>query len=336
MNSSRRPLVVVEDHLYHIGQILDLLRRRQPDLLSQLTVVCLDRPGPDTREAVAEWTASFPEVLIVANVEPTDPERQRALPAAALEHEREYVGMVKDLLAPRGVLVQDIQLETLRFHSADQWWETIYLASSVRGRYAAAAPRCIFMSNKRAFHATFGQDLQDAGFDANDVLNKDELEDTLVPLLFRCLREAFPLELERSDRDRSQWLSADGEEAEALDRDLHVVLWEHRPAKIALTGRAVVDGRVELPEDGHEAATWRALVEAHLSGDRGIPTQQLGARVAPEHALRAEQINAASRHVYRLRARLRDKDRLLNADHHYRLADDLCVGRVRRRPRSPG
>ncbi|MGH1340304.1 MAG: hypothetical protein ACRBN8_02040 [Nannocystales bacterium] len=335
MKLPRRPLVVVEDHLYHIDELLGLLQRQTPGLLSRLTVVCLDRPGPDTQAAVERWAVRFPGVLIVADVAPPDPSRQQALPPEALQREKGYVDMIADLLTPRGVLLQDIQLEPLRFLAADEWWETIYLASNVRGRYGDGRPRCVFMSNKRAFEATFGKKLRNAGFDEDDVLSKDELEHTLSPLLHRCLREAFPLEVERSDVRGDHWLSDTDDDAKDVSEALDLVLWEHRTSKVVLTGDAIAGGRVELSSTSHEATTWRALVEAHLSRTAGIPTHQLGERIAPEHALRAEQSNAASRHMHKLRTRLRDKGTVMTAQHCYRLAEHVRAGRVRRRPRSP-
>ncbi|MCA9711250.1 MAG: hypothetical protein KDK70_35760 [Myxococcales bacterium] len=337
MELPRRPLVVVEDHLYHIDRLLELLHQQQPQLLPRLTVVCLDRRGPDTQAAADRWVAEHADVLVVADVEPSDP-RQRALPAAVLEQGNAYALMVAGLLAPRGVLLQDIQLETLRFVPVDQWWETIYLASTVRGMYADRPPQCIFSSNKRGFHATFGKDLLSVGFDPRDVLHKDELGHTLVPLLVRRLRDAFPLELQVTGEGHGQWLTRDAAEVERLSAELDLVLWEDRAAKLVLRGRGVVTprgGGVELVPDGHEASTWRALVEAHLHGGPGIPTRALGERVAPELALRAEQSTAAARLVYALRRRLRAPDALLTVDHCYRLAEEFVVGRVRLRRRTP-
>src|SRR6202166_3732321 len=65
---AKRPLVVVEDHLYHMTELLDGLGKA-PDLVGQLTVVCLDRPGPDTRRTVAAWLADHPALQVVAAVE---------------------------------------------------------------------------------------------------------------------------------------------------------------------------------------------------------------------------------------------------------------------------
>src|ERR1700724_3540849 len=65
---AKRPLVIVEDHLYHMTELLDGLAKA-PDLVGQLTVVCLDRPGPDTRRTVAAWLAGHPALQVVAAVE---------------------------------------------------------------------------------------------------------------------------------------------------------------------------------------------------------------------------------------------------------------------------
>lgn len=338
----RRPLVVVEDHLYHIDLLLDLLQQHDPSLASRLTVVCLERGGPDTQAAVVRWGQHHPAVQVVADAEPAHPQHHRTLPPAVLDHAPAYARTVAELLAPRGLLVQDIQLQTLRFVPADQWWETIYLANTIRGMYAERPPQCVFVSNKRGFHATFGKDLLSVGFDPRDVLHKDELPTALVPLLRRRLYDAFPLELHEPGASEGSapapaWITRDAAELEALSARLDLVLWEDRAGKLALSGRGLPAPaeRLELPAHGHEAATWRALVQARLDGTPGVPTRAVGERVAPELSLPAEQSNAAARHVYALRRRLRAPDGLLTVDHRYALAPELAVGWVRPRPRAP-
>ncbi len=333
---SRRPVVVVEDHLYHIDRLLELLRQLAPELLPRLAVVCLDRPGPDTAAAVQRWASEYPRVVIMADAAPADPQQQRRLPAAVLHSNTDYARTVAELLAPRGLLVQDIQLETLRFVPVDQWWETIYLANTVRGMYAQRPPECIFLSNKRGFHATFGKDLLAVGFDPRDVLHKDELTETLVPLLRRRLRDAFPLELRVAGEPSREWITRDPVEVELLSARLDLVLWEDRAAKVVLTGRAVASprGRVELSAGVHEAKTWRELVLAAIGETEGVSTRALGQRLAPARALAAEQSNAAARHIYGLRRRLSAPDGLLTVERQYRLGEELTVGWVRPRARA--
>jgi hypothetical protein len=338
MEALRRPLVVVEDHLYHIGQLLDLLHRHAPELLERLTVVCLDRRGPDTDAAVRGWVAKHPHVQIVADIElgPRDNSgRVQSLPAAASSSGPAYARTITELLAPRGLLVQDIQLETLHFLPADQWWESIYLANTVRGMYADRPPQCIFLSNKRGFHATFGKDLLEVGFDPRDVLHKDDLEEGLIPLLHRRLRDAFPLELHVAEQAAVEWLTSDPIELEQLSARLDLVVWDDRAAKLGLSGRCVQGRqmRLDLASDGQEAITWRELVEARVDGRAGISTREIGSRVGPEFSLPAEQSNAAARHIYALRKRLRSPDLLITADHQYALAEELSVGWVQPRPR---
>jgi hypothetical protein len=339
METPRRPLVVVEDHLYHIDRLLGLLHGHAADLLERLTVVCLDRQGPDTQAAVGEWLTKYPHVQIVADIVPEDPslqtDRLQSLPAAALRSGPAYARTITELLAPRGLLVQDIQLETLRFVPADQWWESIYLANTIRGMYADRPPQCIFLSNKRGFHATFGKDLLEVGFDPRDVLHKDEVDDGLVPLLRRRLRDAFPLELHCAGQTSVEWLTADAIEFEQLSQRLDLVVWDDRAAKLGLSGRSVQgrQARLDLASDGHEAVTWRELVAARIEGRLGVSTRELGERIAPEFSLPAEHSNAAARHIYALRKRLRSPDVLITADHHYALAEELRVGLVRPRSR---
>ncbi|HSR96970.1 MAG TPA: hypothetical protein VLM79_07970, partial [Kofleriaceae bacterium] len=50
----RRPLVVVEDHLYHTVELIAELARLRPDLITETCAIVLDRAGPDTDAAVAD------------------------------------------------------------------------------------------------------------------------------------------------------------------------------------------------------------------------------------------------------------------------------------------
>ena len=69
---NRRPMVVVEDHLYHIDRLLELLRERDPALLQRVCVVCLDRAGPDTQAAAERWATDFPQVQFVVDADPAN------------------------------------------------------------------------------------------------------------------------------------------------------------------------------------------------------------------------------------------------------------------------
>ena len=65
---ARRPLVAVEDHVYHISELLRAIQRTSHDLLESLTVVCLDRVGPDTDAAVQDWLNGYPEIQVAARL----------------------------------------------------------------------------------------------------------------------------------------------------------------------------------------------------------------------------------------------------------------------------
>src|SRR5512133_1427446 len=66
---ARRPIVVVEDHLYHVSELLAALAAADPEVAPQLGVVCLERRGPDTERAVAGWLADHPGLAVQAEVE---------------------------------------------------------------------------------------------------------------------------------------------------------------------------------------------------------------------------------------------------------------------------
>ncbi len=261
---AKRPLVVVEDHLYHMTELLDGLGEA-PDLVGQLTVVCLDRPGPDTRRTVATWLADHPELQVVAAVEaPELPAgagrtgdgaagdvaagdgeggdgaagdgaagdgaagRLRPLPAAAFTSASRLCQAVAGALRPGGLLLQDVQLSTLAFIPADRWWESIYLASTVRGMFAERPPACRFVSNKRGYEATFGRDLLDAGFDPRDVIDKAEIARSVVPVVRAFLEGSFPMALRLAAPGRAPWelrVARLESEREEIERAVDLLLW---------------------------------------------------------------------------------------------------------------
>src|SRR6059058_5715120 len=119
---ARRPLVVAEDHLHHVSELLAVLGETDPGLLAQTTVLCLDRPGPDTTRLAAGWLEQYPGLQVaarLAGVEGDVPEplrsRRAALDAAVFESANRFAKALAGLLRPGGLLLQDIQLATLTF-----------------------------------------------------------------------------------------------------------------------------------------------------------------------------------------------------------------------------
>ena len=166
--SERRPLVFVEDHLYHTVDLLTAVREARPRLLDHVAVAVLDRPGPDTDAAVKSCATAFPEVAIVT-------------PSASdIANTASFSKWVGRRMRPGGLLVQDVQLGTLPFIPADRWWESIYLAATIRGMFPDRPPAVRFLSNKRGYGATFGGEMLEAGFDPRDVMEKTDLAGTVT------------------------------------------------------------------------------------------------------------------------------------------------------------
>ena len=341
---ARRPVVVVEDHLHHVGELLRALAAADPGLPAQATVACLDRPGPDTQAAVAGWLAAHPHLQVAAALDgAAPPARARALEPEVFASAQRFARAVAGLLRPGGLLLQDVQLSTLAFVPADRWWESIYLASTVRGMFPAAPPVCWFLSNKRGYEATFGRDLVEAGFNPRDVLDKRDLATVVAPVVRDFLARAFPLVLAvagpGAERPPEAVVAAGpGTAGTAGDLDrpeidsaLDLVLWSAGGPTVDLAGR-LLERRVTLKVGSQEAATWQALVADRFAGGEGVPVLEVGKRVAPEGAGRAEQTNLAARHLHLLRGRLKDSAAVVTERHAYRLAEGLAVGRVE--PRS--
>lgn len=320
----RRPLVFVEDHLYHTGELLDAIARERRELLRDVTVCAIDRQGPDTDATVEDWLSRYPQLQVAAAAPGRD--RLRAIAAADLDSAPAFAKLVAGLLRPGGILVQDVQLSTLAFVPAERWWESIYTAATVRGLFADRPPVVRFLSNKRGYTATFGRDLADAGFDPREVIDKSELAGIGVPAIAGLFDRQCPLVLEaRMDGGRRPWRVGERDHDD-VDSALDLVLWPSSHG-VELGGR-LVDGRIALRGGSHELATWEALVADRLDAGDGVPVLTVGERVGPADAARAELTNVAARHIHTLRGRLRDAGAIVTAKHAYRLSDQLRVGSV--------
>jgi len=327
----RRPLVVAEDHLHHVSELLAVLAAADAGLVAQTTVLCLDRPGPDTTRLAAGWLQTYPGLLVAARFEGVEsdvPEsfrsRRTVLDPAVFESANRFAKALAGLLRPGGLLLQDIQLATLAFIPPDRWWESIYLATTVRGMFAENPPTCRFLSNKRGYEATFGRDLADAGFDPRDVMDKSELRGMVVPVVRSYLDRAFPLALQVPESGET-WVAKTEEDRREVESNLDLVVWQGSSVEI---GGRLLSSRLSCKAGGQEATTWIELVEDRLQGGSGVPVLDVGTRIAPEGAGRAEVTNLAARHIHGLRGRLREGGAIVTAHHAYRLGEGVRVGRV--------
>jgi len=336
---ARRPLVIVEDHLHHVTELLATLAAADPSILAMTTVLCLDRAGPDTTQLAEQWLASYPSLQVAASFGEAGLRdgRSASLDLAVFASASRFCKTAASMLRPGGLLLQDIQLSTLGFIPPDRWWESIYLANTVRGMFSENPPTCRFLSNKRGYEATFGRDLIDAGFNPRDVMDKGELREMVVPVVRSYLDRAFPLVLEivqRGERPPDAAVAGTEQDRREIEAELDLVVWSGDPA-VEIGGRLLAgEGdrrRLAFKAGSQEAATWSELGEDRLRGGDGVPVLAVGERIAPEGAGRAEITNLAARHVHGLRSRLTDGAAIVTAHHAYRLADGLRVGRVSRR-----
>jgi hypothetical protein len=324
---ARRPLVVVEDHLHHVSELLDVLAESEA---SRTTVVCLDRAGPDTTRLAVSWLEAHPGLQVAARLDADVPAplrpRRLALDGAVFEGAHRFCKAVSGLLRPGGLLLQDIQLATLGFIPPDRWWESIYLANTVRGMFAANPPACRFLSNKRGYEATFGRDLLDAGFDPRDVMDKGDLEGIVAPVVRAYLARAFPLVLQVPEAPDAAVAKTE-EDRREIETHLDLAVWHGESVEIG--GSLLAEGkRLSFKAGSQEAVTWMELIADRLAGGEGLPVVEVGNRMAPEGAGRAEITNLAARHIHGLRSRLRDGSGIVTAHHAYRLAEGVRVGRV--------
>jgi hypothetical protein len=327
----RRPVVFVEDHLYHTSEWLAACAASDPDLLSLLTVCAIDRSGPDTEAAITEWLARYPALQVAALTGLTD-DRLRPLGTRDLESVPAFGALLASLLRPGGVLVQDVHLSTLPCVAADRWWQSIFVATHVRGLQADRPPAVRFVSNKRGYAATFGRDLAEAGFDPRDVIDKAEVVSVGVPVLRALVDQRFDcaLSLRRPPQPRRVH-RVSPTDRDAIESALDLVLWPgtEGPGSADLGGR-LVGRRLVLRAGSHETDTWAHLLADGLAGGPGLPVVSVGERVGPASAARAELTNVAARHIHTLRSRLNDGAAIVTSRHAYRLADALAIGQVDR------
>jgi hypothetical protein len=325
----RRPLVFVEDHLHHSSELLAALAAAAPDLLSQATVCSVDRAGPDTSATVAEWVRRHPGLQVAALAD--GGERVAPLAPADLADAAAFARLVARLLRPGGILVQDVQLSGLAFLPADRWWESIYLAATVRGLSPDRPPTVRFISNKRGYAATFGRDLLEAGFDPRDVMDKSALASSVVPTIAALVDRLLPFTLDVAFAGgmRRTFRVADNDaERRDIEATLDLVLWP-TPAGLELGGRLVGGpSRIALRKSGPEADTWTRLIRDRLGGGAGLAVLGVGDRIGPPDANRAELTNLAARHIHTLRSRLSDASAIATVQHTYRLHERTGVGLV--------
>ncbi len=335
-----RPIVVVEDHVYHISKLLAALHQGASSVLDCVTIVCLDRPGSDTDSAISEYLNLYPTIQIAARVSselsntfPND--RLLQLPQKVVINQMEYCGTIAKMIRSGGMLIQDVELEFLEFVPKDRWWETTLLATTIRGIFGERRLQCVFFSNKRGYEATFGADLFAAGHDPRDVLNKNELEKIVVPKMKRFIDDQFPDCLTWRQNADDKWpqsipSSCSDRERKEISSCLDLILWPIQNKSAYLSGNAIRSSNLEiaLSYDSNEYQTWHTMIEDAIRGGPGIPTIEIGFRIAPNGAAKAEATNAAARHIHSLRKRLTDSRLIVTADGYYRIGNGLRIGLV--------
>ena len=334
-----RPIVIVEDHIYHISKLLAALHANAPTVLDSTTIVCIDRPGTDTDSAVTEYLNSYPTIQIAARVSSnvTDSfyqDRLFKLQPNILTNQMEYCSSVAKMIRSGGMLIQDVELEFLEFIPKDRWWETTLLATTIRGILGERKLHCVFFSNKRGYEATFGADLLSAGHDPRDVLNKNELETIVVPKMKRFVDDQFPhcltwIQIGEEPFPRSLPTRDSESERREFSECLDLILWPIQNKAAILSGAiAKSDSEFSFAAESNEYKTWRLLIQDAIRSGDGVSTSEVGFRIAPSGAAKAESTNAAARHIHTLRKRLTDSRFIATVEGHYRLGSGLRVGLV--------
>lgn len=333
----KRPIVVVEDRAFHVSQLLEQIQSKAENLLSSTTIVCLEKSGTDTDQAVKCWLNQYPEIQVAsaANLKNNPEYRHFNLPSSVWEQSSGYCQTIAELLRPAGILLQDIQLSTLSFIPADRWWDSTFLATTIRGMFLDGQPRCLFVSNKRGFTATFGAELLAAGHDPRDVLDKELLQEHVIASLEQLGNELFPLSLfwnqySTTDTQDSFGSVPIGDQPchrEIAELQFDLILWTSSHSDDRLAGKALKKP-VKLANGSSERETWLDLVRQRLKGEKGIEVVELGNRIIGTDSSKAESTNSAARHIHTLRKRLISSDMITTSDSRYSFQKHLTVGLV--------
>ena len=168
----------------------------------------------------------------------------------------------------------------------------------------------------------------EAGFDPREVMDKNDLARLFPMVADDYLAETFPMCLEVADGEAEPISHrVCHQDAEAIEAALDLVLWQGEDG--ARLGGKGIGGKGRLKPKGQEALSWEALFADRYHAGCGVPVSQIGERLAPDGALKAEISNAAARHIHTLRGRLKDGAGIVTDDGAYRLGRRLCLGRIR-------
>lgn len=326
-----RRMVLVEDHNRHIRDFLAALHARQPQLLGQLTVVSLAKAGTDTDGRVVQWLEAYPGLQVAARLSdrrlaaaPPPAHRGRMLslgpggplaagPLEVWTRPDDFCRFLRSLLSPGGLLLMDVQLETLEFVDQGQYWQTVFRAAAVRGSYGGGDPpvEVLLITNKERTE-DWEPDLASAGFALRDVFPKEQWDD-LVDLAHRILDEE--LAPPPHARGGPRLLAARGGQPLApeplqpepdwneLSTRFDVLRGPVRGGRYELRGRRVRDAPRVLHLDQPEGWLWSTLLEHAVEGREGVPWEAFAAVAG---TTRGRPKDAMNDFVYNARRMLAD------------------------------
>ena len=318
-NLYRKPLVIVEDSLKDLTKLLATFSKTDPEIMGNLTAVCVAPEGTDTSESVKGWIATYPRLQVAACVQTESAsEGSRVLNIQRfVSQDLELSRVLTELLMPGGVLLQDIHLDSLPFFRSDNPWAACFaLANHCRGFCREKKDLNYAFMSKMEFPAGFTAQVVLRKFDATWVFNK--LDGTRM---LRCIpdhiREEFPWWLRFRGYDRKSPLAISRKKSTeaAVSREFDFVLWPRSSSLYELMGRGVnLERTSALQARTQLFKALKMLVDDSLIDGPGVSAQELFALHSnpPEQPTVEYCKGFAARLIGNVKGRLKDGDRIDN------------------------
>jgi hypothetical protein len=248
------------------------------------------------------------------------------LPAQVLQSEHLYLNELGKMLRPGSLMLLDIELEPLEFVPADEPWRSLDLVPWFRG---SCRGLCIKLFTNKSFVATKLIGVLQQSNLSDDVLDKEQIAEEVVPELIEFVSRAFPWTL-RSKQPNA--LSIGPLDTDDVAEHFDLVVGPEENGQVWIGGR-IVEKRFKVnPKDSDEADAWKLLAEDQLKEHVGVSAKELFPTVVLEHR---------PQRVHRMRGKLKgdfgnaDQGAIRTGDGAYRLDAQLRVGIVEPRGLRP-
>lgn len=281
------------------------------EFIQRCTVLLLEETGKDTEQDILELLLEFTQLQVVAGpfeqalmpvfrlldqandsaaltnhrqlqairqryshiAEPFLSNRFQELQPEALETDRAYKRLIKQLIRPEGLVVSDVELVQLEFtNTSNSIFSGVRAASDVCLEEIPPT-RLLSVSNCK-FGIRADLDMKDDGvhIGRDDVLRKKEDIRSTVEKISTAMRSRFPflLSIHHPTLGDVCHHHVGNQDDKYLNDELDLVVWPPENGTMRVTGAAVEDERA-MVEGSSRAVILSLLLQSHLKGDdKGI------------------------------------------------------------------